>query len=188
MSMGAAAEAPAGLPLLHVVGRKDHGKTTLVLALLPALGARGLRVGTVKHTAHVHELDTPGKDSHRHREAGADPVAVVSGGMTAVYLPGLDPGRPYARIAPLFAGCDVVLVEGHLDGPGPKIEVWRAAAGGAPLAQDRRDIHALVTDDDLPSDPPPGATGARCPVWPRGDLAGLVDRLLTAGLVSSLVG
>jgi len=158
------------------VGRKNHGKTTLVLELVEALRERGLAVGTVKHTGHVHELDTPGKDSHRHRLAGAAPVAVVSAELTAIYLPDLDPARPYARLAPLYAGCDIVLVEGHLDGPGPRVEIWRRAGGTPPLANSRPGIAAVVSDDGP-------KLSTRVPIWPRRDLDALIHELTAAGLV-----
>ena len=72
---------------LHIVGRKNSGKTTLIVDLVQLLTKNGCRVGTIKHTHHHHELDTPGKDSHRHREAGAELVGVVSRSMTAVFRP-----------------------------------------------------------------------------------------------------
>ena len=56
---------------VHVIGGKNHGKTTLIMDLIRELTARGLQVGTIKHTHHKHELDIPGKDSYRHRESGA---------------------------------------------------------------------------------------------------------------------
>ena len=72
-----------------------------------------------------------------------------------------------------LAGCgddsDVVLVEGHLDGPGTKIEVWRQSVGSVPLAAERTDIMAVVSDDPV---------STRVPVWPRTDIVGLVDRIL----------
>ena len=171
-----AASAAAGRTpqRLHVLGRKNQGKTTLLVELIKAMRARGLRIGTLKHTSHAHELDTPGKDSHRHRMAGASPAAVVSADVTAVFLPGLDPQRPYDHTAPLFGGCDVVLVEGHAKGPGPHIEVWRASVGSAPIATDREDIAALISDDP---------SGLSLPHWPRADVDALVDRLAKAGLI-----
>ena len=171
-----AATAAAGhMPQrLHVVGRKNQGKTTLVVALIEALRERGLRVGTLKHTSHAHELDRPGKDSHRHRLAGASPAAVVSADVTAVFLPGLDPQRPYDHTASLFGGCDVVLVEGHAAGPGPHVEVWRADVGSTPLAAERADIIALISDDP---------SGLDLPHWPRSDVGAVVDRLAAAGLI-----
>jgi molybdopterin-guanine dinucleotide biosynthesis protein B len=156
------------------VGRKNHGKTTFVVSLIQALRRRGLVVGSLKHTGHTHELDTPGKDSHRFRLAGSAPVAVVSAELTAIYLPRLDPDQPYPSLAPLYAGCDVVLVEGHLQGPGPCIEVWRGDVGTPPLAAEHPGIAAVVSDD---------GPAVEAPVWPRRDLDGLIRKLTGAGLL-----
>ncbi len=154
---------------IHVVGRRNHGKTMLLVELLEELARRGVRTGTIKHTSHVHELDTPGKDSFRHRQAGADPVAVVSKDLIGVYLPRDPRADFYACLTGIFTECDLVLIEGHLDGPGAKIEVWRQAVGGAPLAAERSDITAIVSDDPVSLD---------VPVWPRSDIAALADRVL----------
>ena len=136
---------------LHVIGRKNHGKTTLVVDLIEELVGRGLRVGTVKHTHHRHELDVPGKDSHRHREAGAAVVGVLSGGLSAVFIPTSDAapgsGDRYAALAPAFVGCDLVLVEGDSEATAPKIEVWRRAVGGDPYASKDAGVLAVVSDD-----------------------------------------
>lgn len=156
-------------PVIHIVGRRNHGKTTLLELLCRELRGRGVRVGTVKHSSHQHELDRPGKDSYRHRQAGADPVAVLTPGLAAVYLPGSD-SLAWERIAPLFADCDLVLVEGAVDRPGVKLEVWRAGQGQTPLALERSDIVAVITDDD------PGTV--RTPCWPRAAVEPLCDRVL----------
>ena len=156
-------------PHVHIVGRRNHGKTTLVVDLVRALTARGLRVATVKHSSHAHEPDTPGKDSHRHRAAGAAVAAFVTPDVVAVYLPRTTGDDPNTRLAPLFADCDLVLVEGHKDSPGPKIEVWRDGLGTTPLAAERRDIVAVVTDDPVDVD---------APCWPRSDIEALADRVL----------
>ncbi len=71
---------------LHVIGGKNHGKTTLVVDLIAELTSRGFRVGSIKHTHHEHELDIPGKDSHRHRSAGACKAAILSRSMSACVL------------------------------------------------------------------------------------------------------
>lgn len=142
---------------LHIIGRKDHGKTTLVVDLVKELTGRGLRVGTIKHTHHRHELDVPGKDSHRHREAGANVVGVLSQGMTAIFLPTPECDQPerYAVIETAFADCDWVIVEGDSTTTAPKIEVWRASLGTEPLAAADPTVLAIVTDDahqtDLPT-------------------------------------
>ena len=157
---------------VHIVGKKNHGKTTLTVALVSELTRRGFAVGTIKHSPHSHELDTPGKDSHRHRCAGASPASVVTADLVGVFLPRSDAEDPYARLAPIYEGCDLVLVEGDkgLRG-GLKVEVWRAEVGGAPLCAGagRDDIAALVTDD---------AVEVAVPVWPRGDVSDLTDRVL----------
>jgi molybdopterin-guanine dinucleotide biosynthesis protein B len=153
---------------IHIVGRRNHGKTTLVVELVAEFCRRGLRVGTVKHSRHAHDLDTPGKDSHRHRLAGGRPAAIVTQDLVGVFLPRTDPCA-YDRLAPLFADCQLVIVEGNIDTPGLKIEVWRAAVGGACLANERSDIAAIVSDDQ---------PRVAVPVWPRRDIAHLADQVL----------
>ncbi|MBN2491903.1 MAG: molybdopterin-guanine dinucleotide biosynthesis protein B [Planctomycetes bacterium] len=154
---------------IHIVGRKNTGKTTLVEALAAALARRGVRVGAIKHTGHVHELDTPGKETSRYRRAGAEPTAVVTSEAIGLFAARAKGEDPYERLAPLFAGCHVVLVEGDHEGPGTKVEVWRAATGTEPLIASRRDIVALITDD---------AVELPVVVWPRADMDALADRVL----------
>lgn len=142
---------------LHIVGRKNSGKTTLITELIQQLTAQGVTVGTVKHTHHRHELDTPGKDSHRHRQAGAAVVGILSPELNAVfYRPatGHDASDRYTPMAPLFRQCDLVLVEGHSRAAAPKVEVWRAASAQPPLARQDSSIMAIITDDPLDVDVP----------------------------------
>lgn len=158
---------------IHIVGRRNCGKTTLVCELVRELTARGLRVATIKHTHHRHELDTPGKDSWQHREAGAAAVGILSPGMTAMFVPSQREGRGedrYALFETQFADCDLILVEGDLQTTAPRLEVWRAACGEAPYAQTDRAIAVLITDDD------PEFTSVD--VWHRSDVVGLAGRLV----------
>lgn len=157
---------------MHVIGRKNHGKTQLVVELVEEFRQRGLRVGTIKHTHHHHELDTPGKDSHRHRTAGAQVVGILSPSMSAVFLPAegaLSDEDRYLMMAPLFADCDLVVVEGDSQTTAPKIEVWRAALGTAPISADNSSVLAVVTDDPL---------SVHAPVLPRTDVSRLAQWLL----------
>jgi molybdopterin-guanine dinucleotide biosynthesis protein B len=159
---------------IHVVGRRNHGKTTLLVELVEELRRRELRVGTLKHSSHTHELDTPGKDSHRHRLAGGDPAAIITPELCAAYLPRSSDGSddPYARLAPLYEGCDLLLVEGNLERPdGLKLEVWRAERGTEPRAREGA-VAAVITDDAL-DDLPAGVV-----LLPRADVPGLADWLL----------
>ena len=87
--------------------------------------------------------------------------------LAAVYMP--RPEDPYRDLAPLYEGCDLVLIEGDVSGPGPSIEVHRASEGGTPLANERREIVAVVSDDELV---------VRVPIWPRSNVAQVADRVL----------
>lgn len=154
---------------IHIIGRRNHGKTTLIVDLLGEFRRRGIRAGSIKHSSHRHELDPPGKDSYRHREAGANPAGIISRNLAAVFIP-CSPGDDcYARLDPVFADCELVLVEGDIEAVGTKIEVWRAAIGATCLAAERDDIQAIVSDD---------RPEVAVPVWPRADLGLLADRLL----------
>jgi molybdopterin-guanine dinucleotide biosynthesis adapter protein len=158
---------------LHVIGGKNHGKTTLVVELVREFAKRGLRVGTIKHTHHQHELDVPGKDSYRHRAAGAAPVGILSPSMCAVFMPTDEVNRleqdRYAILAPIFSRCPLVLVEGDSQTTAAKVEVWRSELETPLLAAHDKSILAVVTDDV----PPLEAETLR-----RSDLAGLANWIL----------
>ncbi len=155
---------------IHLIGRKNSGKTTLVAELVAHWRAQGHRIGTIKHTHHHHELDTPGKDSHRHHQAGAAVVGIVARQASAVFW-SADQDDPkqdrYAAMAPMFAGCDLVIVEGDSQTDAPKIEVWRAASGETPYSATDPTILALVTDDPVEVDAPclPRSQVSKLAVW-----------------------
>ncbi len=158
---------------IHVIGGKNHGKTQLVVELIEEFVGRGLRVGTIKHTHHHHELDVPGKDSHRHRAAGAALVGILSPNMTALFIDTGKRRRPgedrYAALERNFADCDLLLVEGDSQTSAAKIEVWRAELQTEPLAARDPSILAVVTDDPL---------DFSTTVRPRSELSQLADWLL----------
>jgi len=157
------------MKLVHVVGRKNHGKTTLIVELLRELTRRDLKVGTIKHSHHLHELDVPGKDSHRHRTAGAAPSAVVTPELAAVFAPRTAEEDIYERLSSLYVDCDLVLVEGHIDMPGQKVEVWRQEVSDECLANQRDDILAVIAD---------GILETSVPVWPRDNVSRVADEIL----------
>ena len=155
---------------LHVVGRKNSGKTTLIVELIRELTSRGCRVGTIKHTHHHHEFDVPGKDSFRHREAGAAIVGLVGPSMSAAYWDRAESAEADQQWERLFLDCDLVLVEGNQQSLAMKIEVWRAVTGQPPLALENETIQAVVSDDSIER---PGLQ-----IWPRTDVVALADRVL----------
>src|SRR3990172_5657464 len=138
------------MQLLHIIGRKNHGKTALLVELVQEFVRLGVPVGTIKHTHHHHELDLPGKDSFRHRTAGAQAAGILSPSMSAIFLPtgkkDSEQEDRYAAFAPMFAQCRFVLVEGDSQTTAPKIEVWRNDLETPPLAVEDPSILAVVTD------------------------------------------
>ncbi len=132
--------------VLGLAGWSGSGKTTLLAALLPLFRARGLSVSTIKHAHHAFDLDQPGKDSWRHRQAGAQEVMIAGGTRWALLheVTGPEPGLPelLARLSPV----DLVLVEGFKANPHPKIEVFRPSLGQPPLWPGRPDIVAVASD------------------------------------------
>ncbi len=154
---------------IHLIGRRDNGKTTLIVALVDVLKGRGLRVGTIKHSGHDHELDHKGKDSWAHGRAGASPSAVVTPGGSAVFQRHIAGASPYDALEPIYRDLDIVLVEGDVESGAPMVEVWRAMKKAPPLAQTLPKVRAIVTDDPLDIDRP---------LWPRADLEVIADRLL----------
>lgn len=160
---------------IHIVGQKNSGKTTLIVELVQAFSQMGYRVGTIKHTHHQHELDAPGKDSHRHREAGAAVVGILSRSMNAVFWQPKttefsSPDDRYKVFAQTFADCHLTLVEGDTHTDATKIEVWRESLGTQPLAKTDTSILAVVTHDDVPN--------LTAPVWPRADVDALAEKIL----------
>ncbi len=136
--------------VLGVVGWKNNGKTTLVVRLVAHLTANGLKVSTVKHAHHSVDLDQPGKDTHRHREAGAQEVMLATAKRFALIHELRDAPEPglealLARMAPV----DLILVEGFKRGPHPKIEVHRAEIGTNLIAADDPTVRAVASDAPL---------------------------------------
>ncbi|MFZ0726250.1 MAG: molybdopterin-guanine dinucleotide biosynthesis protein B [Desulfobacterales bacterium] len=130
--------------ILSIVGKSGSGKTTLIEKLIAELKRRGLRIGTVKHSAHTIEMDKPGKDSWRHKQAGADTVMVVAPQTVAMIK-----SMPAPRLEDLekyFEDVDLVLTEGFKSGAMPKIEVFRQAVHARPLCTGDSRLMALVTD------------------------------------------
>ena len=162
-------------------GFSGSGKTTLIEQLIPVLKQRGLRVSIVKHAHHSFDIDHPGKDTHRHREAGAFEVVVASSQRLALMreFEQLAELTVHQMIAELYDGVDWVLVEGFKDSDLLKIEVWRAptadyAAKPARYPDDDF-IVAIATDapDQLPQ-------ATLRPVLDLADAEAVADYLLNA--------
>lgn len=134
-------------PIISIVGKSESGKTTLIEKLIPELKKRGYRVGTIKHALHGFEMDREGKDSFRHKVAGADTVIVASPESIAMVKNGGN--RTLDSISMYFSETDIVLTEGYKRENKPKIEVFRKARHKEPLCREDNNLVALVTDDDV---------------------------------------
>jgi molybdopterin-guanine dinucleotide biosynthesis adapter protein len=147
--------------IFGLAGWSGSGKTTLMTALIPEFVARGLSVSTIKHAHHAFDVDQPGKDSWRHRQAGAREVLVVSPRRWALMHELRSEAEPaldalLSRITPV----DLLLVEGFKRHPHPKIEVYRPSLGKPPLHPDDPFVVAVACDEELP--------GLRLPQLPLG--------------------
>ncbi|WP_029524970.1 molybdopterin-guanine dinucleotide biosynthesis protein B [Polaromonas glacialis] len=136
------------MKVIGFAGYSGSGKTTLVEKLIPALRLRGLRVSVVKHAHHKFDIDHPGKDTFRHREAGAFEVVVASQNRLALMREFEQPAEltVHHLIAELYEGVDWVLVEGFKHSDLLKIEVWRAASGKPTRYLEDHYVVAIATD------------------------------------------
>jgi len=159
--------------VLGIAGWSGSGKTTLIVRLLPVLARGGIRIATLKHAHHSFDVDEPGKDSFKHRQAGASEV-IVSSPRRWVQMHELR-DAPEATLPELLARvspCDLILVEGFKRHPHPKLEVFRAALGKHPLHPADPNFLAVASDTGLPD--------ARVPVVDLNDIEAV------ASLVRSL--
>lgn len=142
------------MKVVGFAGYSGSGKTTLVERLIPELRLRGQRVSVVKHAHHKFDIDRPGKDSWRHRQAGAFEVVIASNQRLALMreFEQCTELSVHQLIGELNDGVDWVLVEGFKHSNLLKIEVWRAASGQPTRYQDDDFIAAIATDspDQLP--------------------------------------
>ncbi|RZB37844.1 MAG: molybdopterin-guanine dinucleotide biosynthesis adapter protein [Desulfobacteraceae bacterium Eth-SRB2] len=135
------------LPIISIVGKSKSGKTTLIEKLIPELKKRGYRVGTVKHASHNFDMDKKGKDSWRHKAAGADTVIVAS--SERIVMVKDENFVQLESIEKYFDDVDLVITEGFKKEKKPKIEVYRSHKNKKPLCNDDKTFIALVTDTDI---------------------------------------
>jgi molybdopterin-guanine dinucleotide biosynthesis protein B len=128
-------------------GYSGSGKTTLIEQLIPRFVMRGLRVSLIKHAHHLFDIDRPGKDSYRHREAGASEVLITSDQRWVLMHELRDEAEPglHEQLT-RFSACDLVLVEGYKHAAIPKLEIHRPSVGKPLLHPDDDNIVAIATD------------------------------------------
>jgi molybdopterin-guanine dinucleotide biosynthesis adapter protein len=137
------------MKVFGVIGWKNAGKTSLMERLVAEITARGVSVSTVKHVHHEVDLDQPGKDSYRHRAAGAREVILASAHRFAVMVEHRGPEPSLEAVLARLAPVDLVLVEGYKRDAHPKIEVFRAEAGHELIQPGDPTVQAVATDAGL---------------------------------------
>jgi molybdopterin-guanine dinucleotide biosynthesis adapter protein len=159
------------MKVFGLAGWSGSGKTTLLVRLLPLLVGQGVRVSTVKHAHHSFEVDQPGKDSYRHREAGATEVVVSSARRWALIHELRDEPEPsLGELLQRMTPVDLVLVEGFKRYPHDKLEVCRVANQKPPLHVDDPRVVAIASDSELPD--------AKVPVLDLDDVPGIAAFIL----------
>jgi molybdopterin-guanine dinucleotide biosynthesis protein B len=158
------------MKVFGVAGWSGSGKTTLIEKLIPRFVKRGLRVSLIKHAHHSFDVDQPGKDSYRHRHAGASEVLVTSSRrwvlmheLRGVHEPSFE--DQVKHLAP----CDLVIVEGFKHAPIPKLEVWREATEEGLLHP--QDAHIVAVASDV-------KVQTRLPLLDLNDDAGIAEFIL----------
>jgi molybdopterin-guanine dinucleotide biosynthesis protein B len=140
------------------VGKSESGKTTLIERLIPELKRRGYRIGIVKHAHHGFDMDREGKDSYRHRQAGADTVMIASPGQIAMIKD--VPSECLDDLISYFNDMDLLITEGFKSDRAPKIEIFRAERHQHPACLEDDSLMAMVSDTRLDVAVPQFATTA----------------------------
>jgi molybdopterin-guanine dinucleotide biosynthesis protein MobB len=157
---------PFMIPIVSIVGKSDSGKTTLIEKLIVELTRRGWRVATIKHNRHGFEIDHEGKDSWRHKKAGAVTTVLVSSRQVAV-IEDVDTDYELAEIRTRYIrNADIILAEGYKGNPHPKIEVFRTDLRRERLCGPEDNLIALAGDQPIP---------AGIPCFDRNDATGIAD-------------
>ena len=138
-----------------IVGWKNAGKTGLMERLVTEMTSRGLRVSTVKHAHHSFDVDHPGKDSYRHRIAGATEVLLASRNRFALMHELRDAPEPtLSMLLERLSPVDLVLIEGYKRDAHPKVEAHRASTGNPLIASGDPTIRAVASDTSMVLDRP----------------------------------
>jgi molybdopterin-guanine dinucleotide biosynthesis protein B len=153
-------------PIISIVGKSDAGKTTLLEKLVPELTDRGYRVGTIKHDVHGFDIDHEGKDSWRHKQAGARTVVISSPRKVAVVKDMDDEETLDNLLSKYFRDADIVITEGYKREAKPKIEIFRSDVHDSPLCTDDENLVAIVSD---------AVVDLQVPRFHLEDIAGLAD-------------
>lgn len=157
-------------PIVSVVGLSGAGKTTLLEKLIRVLSGRGYRVGSIKHDVHGFELDKPGKDSWRHKHAGAATTLISSRSQIGMVMD-VDHDHHPDELKGFFTNVDIILTEGYKQGNKPKLEIFRNNVHEEPLCKNDEHLIALISDMRM---------DLGVPQFSLDDIDGLADFLISS--------
>jgi len=155
-------------PIISVVGFSGAGKTTLMEKLIGELTHRGYRVGSIKHDVHGFEMDKPGKDSWRHKQAGACTTLISSPYQIGMVMD-VDHDHHPDELKKFFTNVNVILTEGYKQQRRPKVEIFRSEIHDEPLCNNDDNIVAIMSDIPV---------NMKVPRFSLDDIRGLVDFLV----------
>ena len=159
------------MKIFGIIGWSGSGKTELLISLVPELKRRGFRVSTMKHTHHNFDMDKPGKDSFRHREAGAEEVMVASSKRWALLHELRDEDEPdMDDLIEKMTPVDLLLIEGFKRNGHPKLEVSRPATGKTLIALEDDTVVAVASDAQI--------SGLAVPLLDLDDVAQVADFII----------
>ena len=154
------------IPIISIVGSSKSGKTTLIERLIPEFIKRGYRVATIKHHGKDFQIDHTGKDSWRHKKAGAHTVVISSPQKVALIEDASHDHSPEELATRFLQGVDIIVAEGFKREKYPKVEVFRQEVHPNPLAPELENVIAVVSDDSLLLD---------IPCFKLNDISGIAD-------------
>lgn len=135
-------------PIVSFVGYSGSGKTTFIEKLIPVMTGLGLKIAVVKHDAHGFQMDKPGKDTWRHKQAGASATVIISKKQIGMVVDMDQEPAPH-DLSPMLSFAHLIITEGYKDGPYPKIEIFRsgAAENDKPICQNDPTLLAMISDN-----------------------------------------
>jgi len=158
-------------PYISFVGRSNTGKTTVIERLIPVLRKKGLKVAVIKHHPHDFDIDIPGKDTYRYKQAGASTSILASPGKVAVIEDTATELTLEEIITRYVHDIDLLLIEGFKREQVPKIEVFRKKEdGNSPVCSGDTNLIAIITDESVETS---------LPVFSRNDVQGIAEFILS---------
>ena len=160
---------PKQPPIVSIVGYSGAGKTTFLEKLIPAIKYNGYKVGVIKHDVHGFDIDKPGKDSWRLKQAGAEATLISSPQKIGLVKDVYYDHKPRELLS-FFTEMDIIFCEGYKQEPNPKIEVFRSEINSEPLCRDDEHLLALISDTNV---------AINVPIFANVDVKGVAQFIIT---------